>query len=281
MAASSLAATPYYLWIRRKDGSAGRILFATYTSTPAGANPSLFEVAAGSVTINYTGAAFFPAGTAASPSNLTAGSGSVSGDDTGCTKLQIGSTISSAYNTSIVPFYFDCNEGLVVCTQNPASTGTYPCIAGWLAVDGADSVYAMAYASPALQQFSATTSNNPWTAAGAPAGAPTIAYRVFYGGVSKPFFDAWSPTGWANQTVSATDPMTDTGTTRAWFCPQQLMSNTKGEGLVLKLRQIAHGPATVGAYGIYNATGPVVKARQVCNGTAGSTSAPWLVNFKI
>ena len=63
--------------------------------------------------------------------------------------------------------------------------------------------------------------------------------------------------------------------------PAQLLGVAKGEGFVIKLRQIAFGPGTVGPLTPYNTTGPVVAARQFNIATAGGNGYPWLTNFKL
>jgi hypothetical protein len=81
--------------------------------------------------------------------------------------------------------------------------------------------------------------------------------------------------------VSATDILTSTSVNKVWFVPSQILGQTKGEGFVLKLRQMGYGPGTVGAFTVYNTTGPVAAARQMSNHTAGLNSGAWLTNFKL
>lgn len=93
---------------------------------------------------------------------------------------------------------------------------------------------------------------------------------------------ALRPTGtWASHAVNTTDVLTDTSNSRAYFVPVPLLGQRKGEGFVLKLRQIAWGPGTTSPFTEYSTTGPVTRARQFNAATAGGNGYPWFTNFKL
>lgn len=84
VASSNDSSAPYYVVLKRKDASAGRVLFVAWTSTPAGFNTAILDQNP-STTAFYV--AYFPAGNVDTPSNLTASSGTILGDDTGAVKV--------------------------------------------------------------------------------------------------------------------------------------------------------------------------------------------------
>lgn len=290
VAASSLAGTPYYLWLRPKSGAVGRILLVCWTTNPAGNNAAILQSTpqTGSSVVYI---AYFPNGNAASPSNLTAASGTISGDDTNCTMVSSVGVLATIYAASTVPYYFDSAEGLVLCTQNPASSTCYVNFVGELAVDSNDVAYPLSFGSNAtganafggtgLAVYSATG----YSAGGSGQVGAKSSYSsqaLLPGSIYPTWFPATLPNGWNLQSIGVTDILTDTTNTDAWFvsCPL-VCCGTKGGGFPLKLRQIAYGPAYLGQFSVYNTTGPVVAARNVQAAISGSNGAPWLTNFKI
>lgn len=283
VASSSTAGNPNYLVLKRKNGSSGRILIVAYTAAPAGANPALFDVAAGSIGTTNVYVAWFPNGNVDTPSNLTAASGTILGSDTDAVKVVNGGATGTTYAALFQHFYFDSAEAVVFCQQNPAAATAYMFGAGDIVVDAADNAYgaAFGYGNTGINTWGSTTSMAPFVAAGVQAGALTAHVRTNYASANRAYYHATSVTGWANVSVSVTDILTDTAANKAWFVPQQLVGNTKGEGFVLKYRQIAYGPGTLGAFQFYQTTGPTVQARQVNAATAGGNGYPWVVNFKV
>lgn len=285
VASSNTSTNPFYLVLKRKDGSAGRILHLIYTSTPAGFNPALwlgFSVEDN----NFMYTFWHPNATTDTPANLTASSGAVLGNDTGATGFGFEQSVASIYAANLAPFYFDSAEGICWGFGNPAaSTSNYPYFvaAGDLLVDASDVAYGCV-ASHGNQQVSAHNNASQWSfKATGNLDTPTSSngfIRSNYGG-NKKFYQGSLPSGWASQVAGTSDPLTDTTNQRAYFAPVQLMSNTKGEGFVLKLRQIAHGPASTSDFQTYQTTGPVVVARQVNCNTGGLTGALWVTNIKI
>lgn len=285
IASSSTAGNPNYIVLKRKSGSAGRILIPVYTGAPAGINPTLFEV---TPALNQIHIAYFPAGNVDTPSNLTAASGTVLGNDTGAVISATGPTIAAAYAALLQVFYFDHAEGMIFAFGNPAAaTGPIGLHgAGFHLVDGSDNEYAATFSTLALAlaDFGSTTAYMTWAASGPSAGANTGApvIRTNYGSAGRRYFVSRKPNGtWADAVVGPTDILTDTALNKAWFPRVPLLGQVKGEGEVLKLRQIAMGPGTVGPFTPYQQTGPVVKAIQVNNATVGGTGFPWVTNFKV
>lgn len=284
VSASNLGSTPYYLWLRPKGGANGRILMISWTSSPAGNNSAILDTAPST---SGTYVAWFPNGTAASPSNLTASSGSISGDDTDCCKVASAGTASTLYGTNFQPYYFDSAEGVVFCSCNPASTAVYMWGAGDLVVDGNDDAYgvSLGYNGGSVASFGNNTGPSTWVAAGTNAGSGATGFKSNYASQAAgiTWFHAWQPSGaWATTSIGPSDILTDTTNTDAWFVPMALLaSNIKGGGFPLKLRQICIGPSSQGQFTVYNTTGPVAAARNVSAYTTGATGYPWLTNFKV
>ena len=282
---SELATTPYYLNLRKKDLSAGRISIIVWTSLPAGNNAAILDTAP---TVNQPYIAWFPNGTGTTLSNLSASSGTINGNDTNCVKVSVLTTVSSIYGASIQHFYFDSAEGVVFGTQNPASAAIYMMGAGDLIVDSADTAYGCTFGIGTGSANSMFGNTPVWSyvVTAVNAGASTAAsVRTNYGSTNRTYYQPQTGNGqWATQAAGgATDILVDATNTYAWFYPQPLVaSNVKGGGFPIKLRQIAGGPGSTSAFAAYNETGPVVKARQFCANTGGSVAgAPWFVNFKI
>lgn len=282
VASSSTAASPNYVVLKRKDGSAGRILLVIWTSAPAGNNAAILDQAPSS---NSLYGAWFPSGNVDTPSNLTASSGTILGNDSGCTKVWAPMVVGAVYAASFQPFYFDSAEAVFFGFQNPAAAALYGSGAGDLLVDASDNAYGcvVGYGSAQnLSNFSTTTATMIWSALKPNAGATGACVRTNYGASGRVYFQAYAPSSsWAAANVSSTDILTDTSNSKAWFVPVQLLGQTKGEGFVLKLRQFGYGPGTSGAFTPYNTTGPVVAARQFNAATAGGNGYPWFTNFKL
>lgn len=279
-ASKSSAATPFYLVLKPKSGAAGRILLLCYTSAPANSNSEIFDAAA---TTNVLYGAYFPAGNVDTPSNLTAASGTIMGDDTGAVKVWTSLSIASIYATNTQVFYFDSAEAMVFGFQNPAAGGVGFAGAGNLLVDSSDNAYSavFSFGINATSNFGSQTSVMTFSPTFPNAGNNTPCVRTNYGSSNRVYFQAWVPAGaWGASAVSSTDILTDTSNSKAWFVPVQLLGQTKGEGFLVKLRQIVIGPGTVSPLYPYNTTGPVVQARQANLATGGGTGYPWLTNFK-
>jgi len=282
-AGSNTGSTPYYIVLKPKSGAAGRILIVAWSSAPAGNNAAILDTTPQS---NQLYIAYFPSGNVNTASNLTASSGTIMGDDTDCTKVATGPTVSAAYGANFQAYYFDSAEACVFGFANPASAGSGLGLmaAGNILIDAADTAYvgALGFVGNPLNNFGTSTAVCTWQAPAINAGANTAGIRTNYGSSNRIYFQAWTASGaWGSSAVGSTDILTSTAVNKAWFVPFPLLGQTKGEGFILKLRQIAIGPGTVGPFTAYNTTGPVVQARQFSNTTGGGNGFPWVLNFKI
>lgn len=285
-AGKNSASTPRYLLLRRKDASAGRIAIIIWDSAPAANNAAILDT---TPTSNAVQIAYFPAGTGTTLSNLTAASGTICGDDTGAVKCASASIVGTMYTTSFQHFYFDSYEAMVFCTQNPAGATTYAYGAGALLVDGADNAYDATFQTGGSQRWdnfsAASLAPFPYTTTSTPAGVSSSSglVRTNYGSSNRLYFNAWIPSGtWCAIAQGPTDIMSDAANDDYWYiAPQLICPTVKGEGPVLKWRQIGFGPGTTSALKYYATTGPVVPARQATTMTTGSNTAPWMCNFKL
>lgn len=280
--ASSSVAGPNYCVLKRKDGSAGRLLLLNYGSSPAGVNPTLFQASPLTALCFFT---WFPNGNTDVPLNLTAASGTILGNDAGAVRCGAGFNQSTVYVAGVQPCYFESADGIVLGFFNPTTPASSWWIgAGNLIVDNADQEYGccFTFGNGAINNFGAQGMN--WNPTVPTAGSSANGHvRTNFGSFDRAYYQAYNATAWQGVAAGPTDILTDTAISRAWFVPIQLVGNTKGEGFPLKLRQIAIGPTTTAAFSVYNTTGPVVAARQFCGITAGSGAAsfPWLTNFKV
>lgn len=274
---NSVGASPLYYVLSPKGGANGRILFINWTSAPAANNVTILDQAPA---LNTVYIAYFPNGTANTPSNLTAASGTIMGSDVGCTKVQQCGTVATVYAANIQLFYFDSPEGLALGFQNPASSTQAILGAGNLVIDSADVVYPCVFGS-ATGAFGAGTSAIPWVATPTLAGAAAPCVRTNYGVTGSNFFIGFVPIIWANQATGPNDILVDAANNKTWFVPIQLLGQTKGQGFVLKFRQFGFGPGTVTAFAAYSTTGPVIAARQFNGNTVGGNGFAWFTNFKL
>jgi hypothetical protein len=287
VASVSTAGNPNYIVIKRKDGSDGRILIVAYTSAPAGSHTVLFDVSAGAIATTAPYVAWFPSGNTDTPSNLTASSGTILGNDANAVKVSPGGVFTTTYAASIQHFYFDSAEAVWFCQQNPSSGSLFMFGAGDLLIDSADNAYGatIGFAGSALGNWGSGGGSSVMAHTTNVVQAGSISdnmIRTNYSSSNRVYFHAWVVSGtWGGVPVSSTDILTDTAANRAYFVPMQLLGQSKGEGFVLKHRQIAIGPGTVGPFQVYQTTGPTVQARQINARTLGAVGAPWLVNFKI
>lgn len=280
VAGKNVAATPYWLLLRRKDASAGRIAILHYTSAPAAVQPVLFDQTP-STTYNFI--AWFPSGTGTTLSNLTAATGTVCGDDTGAVKASTLGALSSHYGALYVPFYVDCKEGMCFGAANPAVAATGMFGAGDLLVDAADVAYGCTFGMGEVSTFGSSAGNVlPWQIAPLNSGQTQPTIKTNYGSANRNYWTAWKVTGaFGASAVGANDLLSDSGANKRWYIAVQLLGQTKGEGFVLKFRQFGYGSGSVGPFDKLYTTGPVLKAMQFCNQTSGGNGFPWFLNFKI
>lgn len=275
--------SPLYVSLKRKDASAGRILILSWTSSPAGNNPHILDI---TPTSNIAWIAYFPNGTGDTPANLTASSGNIFTDDTDCSKVSSAYFLSSGYGANYKPFYFDCEDGIFLATQDPGSAQAYWMGAGDLLVDDADNVYPCSFgaASNSITSFAASSPAMQWSSTVLTAGSFSIsAINGTYplGSSARFFFQAFGLSGsWGTQ-VGTIDMMNDSSNSKVNFQNVPLLGQVKGEGIKLKLRQIACGPGSTSPLNQYDGTGPVVKAVQASIATGGALGAPYMTNFKV
>lgn len=280
VASSNTATTPYTIVLKPKDAGVGRILLCAFTSAESNYNSAIFN---GSTSTNRFYFTYFPAGSTDAVSNLNAASGTMMGDDTGALYVSPPLTISTIYGSSVQFYYFDSAEAVVFGFQNPTATSCYGGAVGNILVDAQDNVYPanMGLGGGSWASWGSTSGILNWATGERYPNSSTARVRANYGGDNKLYFHAFNPSGnWANA-VSGSSLMIDTGSSNAFFVPVQLVGQERGEGLVLKWRQICHGPPTTGAFATIETTGPVVQARQLNAYTSGQNGAPWVTNFKI
>ena len=281
VASSVATGSTYHIVLKRKDGSAGRILLVIFTSAPANIHSTLFDGITPS--INQLYGAFFPAGNTDTPVGLTAASGTILGDDTGAVKVWGAMDAGTIYAVNCKSFYFDSYDAVVFGFDHSGANQTYMSGAGYLIVDSVDTAYpaTIGLANNATYTFGGVgTSAFPWQPGRTEAGDVYPVVRTNLGSPAKQYFSGWLPGNWAAQTVTS-DLLTDGANSKAYFVPVQLIGHTKGEGFVFKLRQIAMGPTSSAAASIYSTTGPVVAARQFSHQVGGAAGVPWMVNFKL
>lgn len=283
--ASSDTAGPLYVVLKRKSGAAGRLLFVIWAAAPAGNNAAILGTAP---TTNTLYCAWFPSGNVDSPSNLTAASGTILGDDTGAVKCAGGMAIATIYAASLQLCTAACEDGVVIHLGNPATSTSYLTGGGVLVVDKSDVAYDCTMGSTVnIQRFSNQTVAWAWQtlATSILAGSTTAHIRTNYLTTDNLFFQAFLQSGsWGvQQKGTSNDPMEDSSNSKAYFDPVLLVGRTKGSCAALKLRQIAFGPRSEAAYQTYNSTGPALAAINLCVTTGGDSlaGAPWLVNFKV
>lgn len=286
---SSLVTTPIYLTLRRKDGTVGRILIIGWTSAPAGNNSAILDTAPAA---NALYMCYFPNGNVSTPSNLTASSGTVMGNDTNCVKAQcIAFSPATFYAATFRVAYIESNESFFMLTQNnTGAAAVYGGGAGEVLVDGSDDAYG-AVIGPGAGQFnnicSATTAASiPWSNTAILAGSTSAAIRTNQGSANRIMFLAWCPSGaWTSVTPgAAADPTRDATNSVAFFFGIPVFGVVMPKsGTGIKLRQIAFGQGTVSSFQTINSTGPVTQAlgSYPFSPSSSPQSAPWFTNFKI
>lgn len=286
VASSSLVTTPIYLTLKRKDGSAGRILIIGWTTLPANNNTNILD---GAPTATAVYMAWFPNGNVDTPSNLTAASGTVMGDDTDCVKAQcILTAITTAHAASNRAAYVESEAGVYVFTQSAAGASTVSGGgAGDLIVDDNDVAYG-AVVGPGSGAWSTVTSNaSPalgWAAAPTTAGAGSGTIRTNYGLANRCMYTALQPTGsWTYQAYgSVSDPIVNSIDSEVTFLPIQLIGNRPPQGITTKLRQVAFGPGATTGWQAVSTTGPTRVAFASNPSYYSSVAAsPWFTQFKI
>lgn len=279
VASSNNGSSPRYVVLKPKSGAVGRILMVVWTSLPANNNAAILS---GNPTTDALYVTYFPAGNVDSPSNLTAASGTILGDDTGVMYVSTPTAISTVYGASIQPYYFDSADAVMFGFQNPASATNYIFGAGMILVDQSDVAYAGNFALGNQGQNTFIGSAPMGWTSGALSPSSTVGrVRTNYGSANRMYFQAFTYGGWQGSTTAADDMLVDAATSKADFVPFTLVGQTKVEGFALKFRQFGFGPHHSNvAFPIYSTSGPVVAARKF-NGATGGGGGLWFTNFKI
>lgn len=279
--------SPYYVVLGRKDNSIGRILFIDYTTNPTpNFNPSLFDTTTCST--DYCQVAYFPNGNVSTPSNLLSNSGTVMGNDTGVVKLTTNqSAITSMYTSTTAPilYYFDSYDFVSLGVGN-AYYQQWAFIGGKCLVDYTGTAYDGCVGT--VLGTSQNTNLMQWYPSGTPSPAGGSTYNIVrtnYGSNNRVYFSAFTQSAWLFQSNGTTgDILADNSNSKAWFAAYPLMGQTKGEGVALKLRQMAWGPSTNVAFQEYSVSGPTVAAINANNNASGSTTSYsnlWFTNFQV
>jgi len=274
------AGSPVTLVLKRKDLSVGRILILTYPSGVANNNPTIHDTAE---YLNGVQCTYFPAGNVDSPSNIDSVSGTIMGDDTGALLLSGAQALSGFYNSpSYLPFYFDCDAGIVFGSQANFSASLVVLGAGDLVVDTSDNAYACCFNLGSFSTFGGASTPVTWSSTVYTTGVTSSRVNVDYDVLNSQYFFAFEMSGsWAAVAYAsaASSVLIDTALNKAWFMPVPLVGHRKGEGLVLKLRQMAYGPSTGEAYATYD-DGTGVQAIACQSYSSGGAGPMWFTNFK-
>ena len=233
------AATPYYLVLKRKDASVGRLLFVTWTSTPAGANSTL--CVSGNPSNNLFYCTWFPNGNTDTPSNLTSASGTVMGNDTDALYMAHGLP-AAAYNSTYSIQAFAHAGGVMVLMGQTGTT--YVMGGGQVVVDQADVAYDCCFSS-GNGNVSDFWDGFPFNSSSETTDATWGMIRANYGANNRMFFHPWSFSGnWHTDTnlQDTTNVMYDWNQSKLWWSAFPLMANIKGANWTLKWRQMAYGP---------------------------------------
>ena len=286
VASANTSSNPFYIVLKPKAGGDGRILIAAWSSAST-YNTAILDQAPQIDTVYMT---YFPNGNTDTPAALslnpaTTSAPTILGNDTSVVKFSAGISCGNLYNTTTGTqqlWYMDSAEALVIGSQNPSGTVSpiYAIGAGYLLVDSSDTTYPASFTSPGVTNFGNMIGFAPWQASAITSGSSSIlsGIKAHFNGSNKTYYQAFHAS-WPGQS-SSLSVLENTATSQAWFVPVSLLGHTKGEGIVLKLRQIGLGPASTTQFATYS-TGVGLQARHFSCYTGGNSSAPWFTNFKI
>lgn len=252
---------PYYLTLKRKTGSAGRILFVVPTSNPGTTyNPQLGNLSWSNSNMRI---AFFPSATSDTPANILATSGDVFTNPAGGSGL--GPSFATTTGANVFTAWV-CEDGIAFrYGPKTASTSTLV-IVGDLLEDGVGNQAPISIAVSSGDLAAAPIASPSATSTGG---------LTLLSGASIHFGAGLTPPS----TIG--NYMRDSGPKSAWFHPRSMCSFQLplGETMKYKLRQIAYGPTPLASYETLTDTGAVIKAISIFPGT--TTGHPWLTNFKV
>lgn len=274
-----------YLVLKRKDGSAGRILLLGWSaSSPASPNPTLFTT--GTPTLNRPHMAWFPNGNTDTPSQLASGNtGTIMGDDTGCTYAVTAPV--TAYGSNYSPWCWASEEIVVFGYQNTSGNGTSSFAAGALFVDRDDNASDGAYMDTEGSLTAALASTL------IPSPGNTVTWSTSFafgfnghgicvndaGGKRALALAAGFVGSYADNNSSAQNVHIDTALAKAWFQPIAFLDSTKGGGWKYKMRQLAIGPPTASPLEVINTA--TLSPAAVSLSEYRVTSTVWGTNFKV
>ena len=253
---------PWFVTLKRKNATPGRIVFVGVTSAPGVTyNPQFGN------NINWSAvgvrAAFFPAATSDTPANILATSGDVFTNPSGGSGFGPSAALTTGANSFSS---WACEDG-VFLRYGTSTTTTNLYVVGALMEDdaGAEAPISIGGTSATLIGIAPTVS-------------PTVTASggfALQSGASIHFGSGWE----ANSGVPTY--LRDNGSKLAWFLPKSLCSFSLplGQAMKYKLRQIATGPIPLAAYEQLTDTGAVLKA--ISTSPSTTSGLPWLTNFKV
>ena len=266
--------------------TAGRLMLFSYAVAPSFYNTNLFDVTP-TATICYL--VWFPEGTGTAPSATALVPTSATGSyvtmtvDTNSGKV-VNNNAGSVYGASFLLSYMDSADAFWLMLENPVGVAAVYYGGGLILVDYNDIPY---------DGYSVSTNmgsnlwGSAWTAggfsAGSYSGVSSLAVRAPTYGGGRTLYGAYAISPWMQQSPGgSTDILYNSTTNNVSFSPIPLMSITKGDSVVLKLRQLAIGPNTTGQFQTFSSSGPVIAAQALSSFT-GATSAGsyWATNFKV
>jgi hypothetical protein len=250
---------PWFVTLKRKNGSPGRIVFIGVTSAPGTTyNPQLG-------TVNWNAASvrcgYFPNATSDTPANILSTSGDVFSSPAGTTGL-------SPYNISLLGAFtlksHACEDGVFLQIKNGTAVSAVLVVGAMIEDDleAEDSIAAF------ITSLDAMTPNITLSL------STQGAFRMSAGATVQ------LGTGLIPQT-NLQDRMRDNGPKLAAFYPRSLAGLWLPYNQILKykFRQIAYGPLPIAGYETLTDTGSVLRA--ISTAPTAAAGQPWLTNFKV
>lgn len=279
-----------YLVVKRKDGSPGRLLLLNWTTgAPAAPNPAIFTIA---ITANRLFAAWFPNGNVDTPSQLATGNtGTIMGDDTGCTYAGVSGEGSSPYSAGFAAFAISSQEIIIIGSRNSSAGSFNEVLGGLIFVDRDDNaangvlldsqVSSLGFLKSALTaSASQQDSGLTWTASPSFGGATSNSASIndVFGkravGLAAMFSGAY-----ASNNSSLENIHKDSSVSKVWFQPIPVLDFIKGRGWGYKLRQIAVGPPVTAPDDIITTVS--LSPAAIAPSANGLQQSCWLTNFKV
>lgn len=253
---------PWFVTLKRKDGSPGRIIFVAVSSAPGTTyNPQFGTYAWPAASIR---AAYFRDATSDTPSNILATSGDVFTNPTN--RSGMGATLSMTVGATKLAAW-GCAAGIYLVAASGGGAVTAAVAVGDFLEDDVGTEY-----PASCLWLNGTMDNVPPSAAPA---ASTSGIHTILSEVAHHFGAGYTaPTALSSFQRDASGK-------RSWFYPRGLGSYTVqlGSAMKYKLRQIAYGPTPLGSYEQEFNLGGTLNAISTHPGTQPGYA--WLVNFKV